>query len=368
MKNYGKIAVLSIGLAFGGAVLFGNNYSEAQETAAPRQRNIPASPTPPPASPTPEAVEEDGEILKIDTELVNLLFTAQDRDRRLLTTLQKEDVRILEDGEPQEIFTFQRQVDLPLSLAILIDVSASQERTLPEEKRAAKSFLQDVVRPEKDEVSIISFTGDSTLEQGMTSNMPRLSRAIDRVQFVPPSGYVGGGVIAGGTAPTSGGNQATAGSTAIWDAIWVTSEEVLGVSPDKTRRAIVLLTDGVNTSGNKKLDDAVQAALKAEAVIYAIGIGDNFYDGVDKSVLRKITERTGGSAFFPESETELRKAFSQIQIEMRSQYLLAYEPSNLKRDGTYRKIEIRVANPELSKQKVKVTHRQGYFAKTENKK
>lgn len=367
MKHYGKITVLAVSLIFMGVVFFGINYSEAQETPTPRERNTQTSPTPP-ASPTPEIIEEDSDILKIDTELVNLLFTAQDKDRRLLTTLKKEDVRILEDGESQQIFTFQRQVDLPLSLAILIDVSASQERTLPEEKAAAKSFLQNVVRPEKDEVSVISFTGDSTLEQGMTSNTGRLARAIDRVQFVPPSGYVGGGVIAGGTAPASGSNQMIAGSTAIWDAVWVTSEEILGNSPERTRRAIILLSDGVNTSGNKKLDDAVNAALKAEAVVYAIGIGDNFYDGVDKGVLRKISERTGGTAFFPESEMALRQAFEEIQVQMRSQYLIAYEPTNLKKDGSYRKVEIQVANPELSRQKVKVTHRQGYFAKTENKK
>ena len=367
MKHYGKITVLAVSLLFLGAVFYGFSHSEAREMPISAPLSAQATPTPP-ASPTPEIIEEDNEVLNIDTELVNLLFTAQDNNRKLLTTLRKEDIRIVEDGAPQQIFTFQRQVDLPLSLAILIDVSASQERTLPEEKRAAKSFLQDVVRPEKDEVSVVSFTGESTLEQGMTNNMGRLGRAIDRVQFVPPSGYIGGGVLAGGTAPASGNAQMLAGSTAIWDSIWITADEVLGSSPEKTRRAIILLTDGVNTSGNKKLDDAVEAALKAEAVIYAIGIGDNFYDGVDKGVLRKISERTGGTAFFPESEMALRQAFDEIQVQMRSQYLIAYEPTNPKRDGSYRKVEIQVANPELARQKVKVTHRQGYFAKTENKK
>jgi Ca-activated chloride channel homolog len=341
-----KLKIFAVSLML---IVFGWTFTDAQTT-----------PTPTP-SPTPI---EDDEILKIDTDLVNFLFTAQDKDRRLLTSLKKEDIRILEDGQPQEIFTFQRQVDLPLSLAILIDVSASQERTLPEEKIAAKSFLQDVVRPEKDEVSIISFTGETTLEQGMTSNVPRLGRAIDRVQFVPPSGYIGGGVVVPGTPPVSGTSSA-AGATAIWDAIWVTSEEVLGESPDRTRRAIILLSDGVNTYGKKKLDDAVQAALKSEAIIYSIGIGDNFYGGIDEGALRKISERTGGRAFFPRDEYELRAAFNQIQNEMRSQYLIAYEPGNPAKDGTYRKVEVQITNPELSKQKVKLTHRQGYFAKTE---
>jgi len=294
-----------------------------------------------------------------------VLFTAQDRNRRLLTSLKQEDVKLLEDGKVQEFTAFSRQVDLPLSLAILIDVSMSQERTLPDEKAAAISFLEMVVRPAKDEVCVISFTGDSTLEQGMTNNLVRLRRAVERIRVVPPAGYIGGGVSTG-TPPISG--DSTQGSTAIWDSIWVASKDILGPAPDKTRRAIILLTDGVNTSGRKKLDDAVQESLRAEAIIYAIGIGDNFYSGVDKGSLNKISERTGGRAYFPRDERELRDAFAQIQDEMRSQYLIAYEPSNQARDGSYRKIEIQLANPQLQKDKIKVTHRQGYFAKSAPKK
>jgi VWFA-related protein len=362
-KNFAVFSVVSIFVAI---ILFGLNHSNAQQTSPKQanQKSVPAaSPT---VSPTPEQFEDEtDEVIKIDTDVVNVLFTAQDKNRRLLTDLKQTDVRLLEDGQPQEITAFSRQVDLPLSLAILIDTSASQERTLPEERAAAKAFLQSVIRPAKDEVSIVSFTGETTLEQGMTNNIARLNRAIDRVEFVPPSGYIGGGVVAGGTPPISGTNQMTQGSTAIWDAIWVTSEEVLKTSPDKTRRAIILLSDGVNTFGSKKFDDAVQAALRSEAIIYSIGVGDEFYGGVDEGVLKRLSERTGGRAFFPRDETELRKAFVQIQTEMRSQYLIAYEPTNQKRDGSYRKIQIQVVNPELNKQKVAVTHRQGYFAQTE---
>ena len=186
------------------------------------------------------------------------------------------------------------------------------------------------MRPKMDEVSIVSFTGESTLEQGMTNNLDRLRRSIQNVKVVPPAGYLGGGVGTG-TPPIAG--DSAQGSTAIWDAIWVTSDEVLGPAPDKTRRAIILLTDGVNTSGKKRLDDAVQAALKSEAIIYSIGIGDNYYSGVDKGSLNKISERTGGRAYFPRDERELRDAFAQIQEEMRSQYLIAYEPTNQSRDG-----------------------------------
>ncbi|HEV7699282.1 MAG TPA: VWA domain-containing protein [Pyrinomonadaceae bacterium] len=349
-----KIWILAVfAVAFATAGLLVLTPTDAQVTKDPAVRTATATPTPNP----------DDEVIKIDTDLVNVLFTAQDKNRRLVTDLKQGDVTLFEDGKQQEIATFSRQVDLPLSLAILVDVSVSQQRTLPEEKAAAIEFLEAVVRASKDEVSVISFTGESTLEQGMTNNLPRLRRAVNEIRFTPPSGYIGGGVVAGGTPPISGDNQAVQGSTAIWDAIWVTSDEILGPAPEHTRRAIILLTDGVNTFGKKKLDDAVQAALRSEAIIYAIGIGDNFYSGVDKGSLNRISERTGGRAYFPRDERDLRDAFAQIQDEMRSQYLLSYEPTNQVRDGSFRQIEIRLANPGSQKDKIKLTHRQGYFAK-----
>ena len=363
MRWRSKFFVLIAVLLLVGAALSGIDRARAQQVPPSPQANAPSPAVTPP---------EEDEVIKIDTEVVNVLFTAQDNNRRLLINLKKDDIRILEDGVAQETIAFSRQVDLPLSLSILIDTSVSQQRTLPEEKAAAISFLESVIRPAKDEVSVVSFTGESTLEQGMTNNMTRLRRAIDRVEFIPPSGYIGGGVVTNGgsvpgTPPLSGGNQQIAGSTAIWDAVWITSEEVLGAAPEKTRRAIILLTDGVNTFGKKKLEDAVQAALRSEAVVYSIGIGDNFYSGVDEPALRKISERTGGRAYFPKDERELRQAFQQIQEEMRSQYLIAYEPANQKRDGSYRKIQIELVNPQLQRDRVKVTHRQGYFAKTDKK-
>ena len=360
MFNRTRTALALVSFVFALSAMVGFTSVDAQDR--------PAAPA---ASPTPPPIEDD-DVISIDTEAVNVLFTAQDRNRRLVTNLKQEDIRILENGQPQEIVAFSRQIDLPLSLAILIDTSASQERTLPDEKRAAMAFVESVIRPAKDEVSVVSFTGESTLEQGMTNNMVRLRRAIDRVQFVPPSGYLGAGVLTNGgrvpgTPPISGSNQAIAGSTAIWDSIWITADEVLGPAPERTRRAIILLTDGVDTSSRKKLDEAVLAAQKAEAIIYAIGIGDSFIDGVDEGALKKVTDRTGGRAYFPRDEAQLREAFKQIQEEMRSQYLIAYEPTNAARDGSYRKIEIQLANPELKNQKLKLTHREGYFAKTDKK-
>ena len=261
------------------------------------------------------------------------------------------------------IFTFQQNLDLPLSIAILIDTSASEERTLPEEKAAAQTFLEAVLRPGRDEAAVVSFTGEVTLEQGFTGSLERIRRAIQRVEFVPPSGYIGGGVVVG-TPPISDTNQALVGSTAIWDAVWATSNELLVEAADKTRRAIILLTDGVDTSSQVKMSEAVARAQKADALVYTVGIGDSYAFGVDEGSLRKISEQTGGRAYFPRSEKELREAFAQIQRDLREQYLVAYSPSNKSRDGSYRRIQIELINPDLRNQNVKLNHRAGYFAKT----
>ncbi|HYY42281.1 MAG TPA: VWA domain-containing protein [Pyrinomonadaceae bacterium] len=351
------VAVLWCGGAFTG-------YTRAQQQQPPQgqtQKKAPAKPGQPEQDEV--TLAQDEEIERVNTDLTAVLFTAVDKNKRFVTTLKQEDVRVLEDGVPQPIFTFQRETERPLSLAILIDTSQSQERTLPDEKNAAREFVDAIIRPSKDEVAVISFTGDSTLEQGMTGSLQRIRRAIDHVDFVRPSGYVGGGVIVG-TPPISGTNQQLAASTAIWDAVMATSTDVFQETSDKTRRAMILITDGVDTSSQYgRMNDAINAAVKADAVIYSVGIGDAYLYGVEEASLRKLSERTGGRAYFPKSEEDLRAAFAQIQQELRSQYLIAYSPTNKARDGQFRQVRIEINNPELRKENLRLTYRQGYFAK-----
>ena len=352
------LLLLVIGFVCGGLATHGLSAKGESNAAS-------AMPSPSPTPRTREELPQDSdEVIKVDTNLTNIFFTAADRNKRFISNLKAEDIRVLEDGQPQEIFTFQTNIDLPLSLAILIDTSASEERTLPDLKEAARAFLENVLRGSKDEAAILSFTGETTLEQGFTGNVERLRRAVDRVEFVPPSGYVGGGVIVNGTPPISGTNQALAGSTAIWDAVWATSEELIGTSAEHTRRAIILLTDGQDTSSRLKMDEAIESAQKADALIYAIGIGDRYTFNVNEGSLRKIAEKTGGRAYFPEHERDLREAFTQIQKDLREQYLVAYSPLNKSRDGSYRKIEIQIVNPALRQQNLKLNYRAGYFSKT----
>jgi Ca-activated chloride channel homolog len=356
--------VLQASLMLGGLAAMRVRAQEQQDKNRPRRTSEQPQQTPAPPK-EDVTLQQDDEVVRVETDLTNILFTAVDKQKRFVTSLRQDDIRILEDGQPQDIFTFQQQVDLPLSLAILIDTSASQERTLPDEKAAAQSFIDAVIRPAKDEAAVVSFTGEATLEQGLTGNVSRVRRAIDKVEFVPPSGYVGGGVVVG-TPPISG--SSLAGSTALWDAVWITSDEVLTEASDKTRRAIILVTDGVDTSSQKKMHEAVDRAVKADVIVFAIGIGDSYqYRGVDEGSLRKVAERTGGHAYFPRDEDDLRAAFAQIQRELREQYLVAYSPTNKNKDGSFRKVQIEIVNPELRKQNLRLTYRQGYFSRTKGK-
>lgn len=355
------LASLAIGSFVNSPVSFAQEGTEPSTRARRTDEAAQPSPTPPKQD---DVTLSSDDVVRVETNLTNIFFTAADKQKRFVSTLKREDVRLLEDGVPQEIFTFQPNSDLPLSLAILIDCSGSEERTLPEEKAAARLFLESVLRPDKDEAAIVSFTGEVTLEQGLTGNIGRLRRAIDQVAFVPPSGYIGGGVVVGGTPPISGTQQTLAGSTAIWDAIWATSNELLTDAAEHTRRAIILLTDGEDTISQVRMQEAINRALKADALIYAIGIGDRYQFGIDEGALRKLTEATGGRAYFPNNERQLNDAFAQIQKDLRERYLIAYSSSNKARDGSYRRVTIEIVNPDLRRESLKLNYRPGYFAKT----
>lgn len=314
-------------------------------------------------APLSQTTTQDDDVIRVDTDVTNLPFTAVDKERRFVTTLRAEDVRVLEDGVPQQLFTFQRETDRPLAIAFLIDVSRSQEFTLPDEKAAARAFIENVFQSSRDLVAIIPFTGLAYLEQEMTRDVLSVYRVLQRVDVALPA-YLGAGRPLTGI-PTGPGLLAPPeeGTTAIWDAVALTSSNVLAKTPGQRRRAIILLTDGHDTTSRLAKAEAINGTLAAEAVVYVIGIGDKKNDGVNRGVLRDLAQRTGGRAFFPDKKLDLNAAFTEIEKELRTQYLIAYSSTNKRRDGAYRKISIEITNPELRKEKLEVRHRPGYFAK-----
>src|SRR5690349_740559 len=308
-----------------------------------------------------QTVDQD-DVIRTETDVTNLPFTATDKQHQFITTLRAEDLRVLEDGVPQTLFTFQRETDRPLAIAFLIDVSISQEATLPAEKAAVRTFIEKVVQSSKDQVALIPFTGLAYLEQPLSRDLLSVYRVLETVEVAAPA-YLGSGkplagIVSGPGRPA----PPDSGSTAIWDAVALTSDDVLANAPGLRRRAIIVLSDGINTSSRLSQKEAINRVLGAEAVVYVIGIGSK-RDGIDRNALRDLAERTGGRAFFPDKKFDLNAAFAEIEQELRTQYLIAYSSTNKKRDGSYRKITIEVTNPDLKKEKLEIRHRPGYYAK-----
>lgn len=327
------------------------------------------TPTPAPASrpaPTPAAVDED-EVLNVETSLVNVLFNAVDRERRYVTTLRREDVRVFENDVAQEVTAFQHETSLPISIAILIDVSFSQVIALPDAQQAAKRFASSILRPGRDEMAVLTFAGTATVEQDLTDDLDRLRRAVDGVVIEPPADkdtryeYEEGEEA--DVPPTQNELLGLPGSTALWDAVWATSNELMARAPRNARRALIVLSDGHDTTSRLRREEAVDAAVKANTVVYTIGFEPDCDDcRFDKKALRRLAEETGGRAFFPEVTADFGLAFGQIEHELRTQYLLSYVPTNRERDGSFRRIRLEITNRQLQKQKIKLAYREGYYA------
>lgn len=291
-------------------------------------------------------------------------FTAVDKTGAPLTTLKAEDVCVVVEGEPQESAGLRRQEGAPLALAFLIDVSASQERVLPATKRAAVALLTTGLRDGTDRAAVVSFTGEATLEQALTVDLVKARRAVERVEFVPPAGYLGGGIVIAGPPPKRGKNTPPMpGATGLWDAVWATCEDLLGPAKTGEQRVIVLLSDGVDTSSVKGSDEATRSAVRSNTVVYAVGLADREFTGVDKGSLRKLAERTGGRAFFPKKTGELLQVFEQVRAELLSaRYVASFYPKRAAREGSFRKVRVELVNEGLRRQEVRLAHAEGFFA------
>jgi len=332
--------------------------ARAQET---RQPTPTQTPTPTPTStPTPAPDAAEGEqVVRVETDLTNVLLSALDKNRRFVTTLTAEDLRLLEDGVVQQITSFERETDAPLSLALLVDTSASQEKVLKDEQEAAGAFVRSVLRPQKDTAAVISFTGITRLDQPATPDTARLLAAIDslKVRYTEDSPECNDD-----SAPEEVQLRCRTG---VWDAVVLSIQESLSKTPEHTRRAVILLSDGDDTSSRIRIYQAADYAVRNNTVVYSIGIRDkDFRFGeMRRDFLKDISEQTGGRAFFPKRPEDLAAAFAQIEQELRSQYLISYTPANRARDGSFRKLKIEITNPALRKQNLRLLYRQGYYAR-----
>ena len=302
---------------------------------------------PKPKPPGEQKNDQDDQVLRLGAQLVTVPFNVTNKQNSYINDLSKEDLEVLEDKKPQEVFSFERRTDMPITIAMLIDISGSQEYTLPYEKAAGQRFFRRVLRPKKDIAAVVTFEHESVLVQDLTGDVERLHRALDDVAIGTPM------VRGGGTPPI---NNSGAGSTAMYDSVYSVSSDLL--SREAGRRVIILVTDGIDTSSRVKMKEAIEHTWRNEIIVYTIGIGDRAYGGINRGGLNKIAEETGGRAFFPRNEEDLDKAFAQIDEDLRSQYILTYQPANDAQDGSFRAIEVRVKD----KKDLTIRHRRGYFA------
>jgi VWFA-related protein len=255
---------------------------------------------------------------------------------------------------PQEIRYFSRETDTPLTMGIMVDTSPSQGRVLGIEQEQADAFLHQVMRP-KDLAFVLHFDVDVELLQDFTADQKLLAHAIDQTVI-----NGGGHGVMPGPFPTSDAG----GATHLYDAVYLASNELL--RNEVGRKVLILLTDGEDQGSNVKIETALEAAQKSDVINYAVNIVDRPFYGIRSigfsgdSVLRKLSEDTGGRVLQVNKTKDTAAAFQEIANELRTQYLIGYTPTNTKHNGAFRKIRVQVHNSDY-----KVQARRGYYAPTE---
>jgi Ca-activated chloride channel family protein len=296
----------------------------------------PAAQTPAPSPPafppkTPPQKEEPGVVFRSEVKLVNVFVTVTDQNGAPVSTLQKDDFALEEDGHPEKIALFSRESELPLSIIVAIDTSLSTKNNLRLELDSAKRFMHAIVRP-VDAVSLFTFSELVDQLTPFTPEVQRVDKVIDRIR------------------PGS--------ATAMYDAIYLGSE---ALEDRKGRKVMVIITDGGDTMSKVSFQEAVREAQQSEAIIYSVIIvpieSSAGRDIGGEHALIEISQQTGGKYYYATDTATLDHAFRQISDELRTQYLLAYYPSRRLADSSFRRIDVQIkGHPDLH-----ARHRAGYY-------
>ncbi len=278
--------------------------------------------------------QQQAPVIRTQVSLVNLFVTVRDKSKRIVTDLKQDDFKVAEDGKPQQIAFFSKEVTLPITLALLLDTSGSEQYMLPSIQDAGGRFIERVLR-KGDEALVMSFDSDVDLLSDFTDDRGQIDRAIRKARInVPSAGSIGNN-------PGPIGSRQITG-TALYDAIYLACNEKLNT--EAGRKAIVIVTDAQDEGSKVRLEEAVEAAQRTDTVVHILLVADPHFGGGNGSVAHKITEETGGRTIFVNSEKHMAEAFDQISEELRSQYTLGYYPTNAAHDGKFRKIKVDMSN------------------------
>jgi VWFA-related protein len=337
-----------------------------------------------------------------DVKVVNVLATVRDKNGQIVRDLAKEDFLLDEDGHSQTISYFSREIDLPLTLGLLVDTSGSERREIPDERRASIRFIDQVLRPDKDQAFVIHFDFEVELLEDLTNSREKLEKALNqldtpqlqRQQQGGGSTYPGGGGNypgGGGNYPYPGGGQGgqragrgRGGGTDLYDAVYLAGDELM--RKQKGRKALILLSDGVDTGSKETLGSAVESAQRSDTLVYSIlfedpnGYGNNNMGGFGgprmgrrggmgggnryptmnrpdgKKILEQISRETGGRFFEVSHKWPIDKIYDAIEEDLRNQYNLGYTSDQQGTDRGYRRIHL------ATKEKGTVVQtREGYY-------
>jgi Ca-activated chloride channel homolog len=265
---------------------------------------------------------------------VNVLFIATDKHGKFVRDLNQKDFSILDDHKPpQAILNFRREIDLPIHLGLLVDVSGSVGSRFEFEQEAATSFLQHTLRGHYDHAFVMGFNAHNQIVQDFTDNVSQLSTGIHRLR--------------------------NGGGTALYDAVYrACKEKFLKDRPERpVRKAIIVVSDGEDNQSEVTRAQAIEMAQRAEVIIYAISTDDSGLVLRGDRVLEQLADATGGRAFFPFKMKDITHSFAAIEDELRSQYVVSYKPADFDADGRFRTIQISSLKKDLQ-----VRARRGYFA------
>src|SRR5215469_12120739 len=281
------------------------------------------------------AQEEPSSTVKVDVRLVNVFVTVTDSHGAPIGHLTKDNFRLSEDGIEQKIAVFDKESALPLSIVLAVDTSLSTKKDLPLELASARHFAHTILRP-VDALSVFQFSEVVDEVVGFTPDLKTIDRGIDRIRV--------------------------GSATALYDALYLGSR---ALDRRKGRKVMVAITDGGDTVSKVDYRDAVRAAQEAEAIVYSLIVvpveASAGRDTGGEHALIQLSEDTGGKYYYASSLPQLDSAFRQISDELRTQYLLAYYPSQRFSDSEFRKIDVKVTGePEASA--FHVRHRTGYYS------
>jgi VWFA-related protein len=353
-------------------------------------------PESPPAQPQAQSQPElkrpqEGQPkIAVEVKTVSVLATVRDKHGKIISNLTKDDFQLDEDGRPQTINYFAHESDLPLRLGLLVDTSLSQRRVLDQERSASYSFLDHLLREDKDLAFVIHFDREVELLQDFTPSRPQLQAALQKLSTPQFDG--GGGSASGGGGGGNGGGGgggrgrgSHGGGTLLYDAIFLASDELM--SKQQGRKALIILSDGVDHGSRETLAEAIATAQRSDTIVYSIYFSDDEGHSIPggfgmggrgggmgggrgggryppqereqrpdgKKILEQISKETGGRMFKVSKKETVDAIYAQIEEELRNQYSLAYTPDKGNTVG-YHKIHL-VAKPK----DLVVQARDGYY-------